>query len=122
MIYSIAISYTDSRGADKVKAFSAAAHSKHEALGDVFMTMTKVIVGDFVVKAWDIANDVDSLLDAIEDDVRAGKKIAAIKTHRAMTGLGLKESKAFVDAHYYDWPKDADRDEIASRNQAFSDM
>ncbi len=104
-MFSIAISYTDSRGNDKVKAFMVSAASKHEALGEAFMTMTKVIVGDFVVKGWDIASDMGTLLDAIEDDVRAGKKIAAIKTHREMTGASLRESKDFVDAHYYDWPK-----------------
>jgi len=105
-MFSIAISYTDSRGSDKVKAFMINAAMPHEALGEAFMTMSRVIMGDFVVKGWDIASDMGSLLDAIEDDCRAGKKIAAIKTHRAMTGLGLKESKAFVDDHYYDWPKD----------------
>jgi len=104
-MYSIAVSYTDSRGNDKVRAFTSTAASKHEALGEAFMSMTKVIVGDFVVKAWDIADDVDSLLDAIEENVRAGKKIAAIKIHREMTGASLRESKDFVDAHYYDWPK-----------------
>ena len=115
-MFSIAISYTDSRGNDKVKAFMITAETKHEALGEAFMTMTNVIVGDFVVKAWDIASDLGSLLDAIEDDCRAEKKIAAIKTHRAMTGLGLKESKAFVDAHYYDWPKNVDNEVVAGRS------
>ena len=105
-MFSIAISYTDSRGNDKVKAFNFNAATKHEALGEAFMTMTRVVMGDFVVKGWDIAADMGSLLDAIEEDCRAGKKIAAIKTHRAMTGAGLQESKAFVDDHYYDWPHD----------------
>ena len=109
-MFSIAISYTDSRGNDKVKAFTSTADTKHEALGEVFMLMTKVIVGDFVVKAWDIADDEEALLAAIEPEVRAERKIAAIKIHRSMTGLGLKESKAFVDAHYYDWPKNDELD------------
>jgi hypothetical protein len=105
-MFAIAISYTDSRGNDKVRAFASNAGSKHEALGEVFMTMTKVIIGDFVVKAWDIADDEVALLAAIEEEVRAGKKIAAIKTLRALTGSTLKEAKVFVDDHYYDWPKD----------------
>jgi len=104
-MYSVAVSYTDSRGNDKVRAFTSTAGSKHEALGEAFMLMTKVIIGDFVVKAWDIANDVAAILDAIEANVRAGKKIAAIKIHREMTGASLRESKDFVDSHYYDWPK-----------------
>lgn len=104
-MFAIAVSYTDSRGNDKVRAFASIADSKHEALGAAFMTMTKTIVGDFVVKGWDITAGVEDLLAAIEPDIRAGKKIAAIKIHRALTGATLRESKDFVDAHYYDWPK-----------------
>ena len=114
-MFSIAISYTDSRGKDKVKAFASNADTKHEALGEVFMIMTKTLVGDFVVKGWDITAGMDDVLAAIEVDVRAGKKIAAIKTHREMTGASLRESKAFVDSHYYDWPKDIDNDILAGR-------
>lgn len=31
------------------------------------------------------------------DHLRDGKKVYAIKAYRAHTGLGLKESKAFID-------------------------
>ena len=40
---------------------------------------------------------VDTLLDAM----KTGKKIEAIKAYRAMTGIGLKESKDAVEKYYY---------------------
>lgn len=46
--------------------------------------------------------DMDTLekmhLTAIKDELRAGRKIEAIKLHRQQTGVGLKESKEYVEA------------------------
>jgi hypothetical protein len=100
-MFAIAVSYTDSRGNDKVKAYMESGDSKHEALGKVFMTMTRTIVGDFVLKGWDIAPDEDSLVAVIRPELEAGRFIAAIKALRAHTGWGLKESKAFCDRYRY---------------------
>jgi hypothetical protein len=38
------------------------------------------------------------LADAVEDSLRAGKKVEAIKRYRNLTGLGLKEAKDAVEA------------------------
>lgn len=100
-MFSIAISYTDNRGNDKIKAFTSLAATKHEALGEVFMGMTTSIVGDFVVKAWDIADDEGTLIDIIKPELAAGRFIAAIKALRAHTGWGLKESKNFCERFRY---------------------
>jgi len=102
-MYSIAISYTDSRGNDKLKAYTSLAATKHEALGEVFMSMTKNIVGDFVVKAWDIADDEDTLIAVIKPELQAGRFIAAIKALRSHTGWGLKESKNFCERYRYNF-------------------
>ena len=96
-MFSIAISYTDSRGNDKVKAFTSMAATKHEALGEVFMSMTTSVMGDFVVNGWDIADDESTLIEVIKPALSNGRFIEAIKDLRAHTGWGLKESKAFVD-------------------------
>ena len=99
-MYAVAISYTDSRGNDKVKAFQFSVDSEVEALGKTFMSMTKSIVGDFVVKAWDVVASEDLMIDIITPMALAGKKILAIKTLRDSTGLDLKSAKNFVDTHY----------------------
>lgn len=40
----------------------------------------------------------DDQVDAIRDSLFRGNKIEAIKHYREATGLGLAESKAFIDA------------------------
>lgn len=40
----------------------------------------------------------DTLLNEIEEALRAGDKITAIKLYRAATGLGLRESKDEIEA------------------------
>jgi len=37
-------------------------------------------------------------LSGIQEQLRAGKKIEAIKLYREQTGLGLKEAKDFIDS------------------------
>jgi ribosomal protein L7/L12 len=105
-MFAIAISITDSRGNDKVKAFMSNARTETEALGEAFIQLSKL--GEaFIVLGWDIAPDEESLLNAIEMHVRAGQKIPAIKALREIKKYGLREAKEFVDAHWYDWPKDS---------------
>ena len=41
----------------------------------------------------------EEALDAVEEMLRSGRKIAAIKRVRSETGLGLKEAKEAVEAH-----------------------
>ncbi|MCU0792348.1 MAG: ribosomal protein L7/L12 [Opitutaceae bacterium] len=43
-------------------------------------------------------NLTDAQLNSISDALRAGDKIAAIKLHREVTGLGLKEAKDEIEA------------------------
>jgi hypothetical protein len=108
-MYSIAISYTDSRGNDKVRAFCSDATSEAEAIGAAFMDMADGRDA-YVVTGWDAVADTDTLLAAIEAHVRAGKKIPAIKALREVKKWDLRKAKKFVDDHWYDWPRTVSND------------
>ena len=43
----------------------------------------------------------ETKLGAMLSAMQQGKKIDAIKEHRAMTGYGLKESKDFIEKYWY---------------------
>jgi ribosomal protein L7/L12 len=109
-MFAIAISYTDSRGNDKVKAFMSYEATETAALGEAFMNMSKM-TDAYTVRGWDVALNDEMLLAAIKPSVIDGRKIEAIKIYRKLTGAGLRESKAFVDAHMYDWNTEAEADE-----------
>jgi ribosomal protein L7/L12 len=104
-MFAIAISYTDSRGNDKVKAFLSHEAKETAALGEAFTSMSRMSDA-YTVTGWDVGVNDESLIAAIKDDVINGRKIAAIKTYRALTGAGLMESKGFVEEHMLDWKED----------------
>ena len=101
-MFAIAISYTDSRGNDKVKAFMSHEATETAALGEAFTAMS-TLKDAYVVRGWDIAVNDEMLLAAIKPSILEGRKIEAIKIYRKLTGADLRESKAFVDAHMNDW-------------------
>jgi ribosomal protein L7/L12 len=108
IMFAIAISYTDSRGNDKVKAFLSHEATETAALGEAFTAMSKM-TDAYTVRGWDVGVNDEMLLEAIKPSVIDGRKIEAIKIYRKLTGEGLKESKGFVDAHMNDWSDESDR-------------
>jgi hypothetical protein len=108
IMFAIAISYTDSRGNDKVKAFMSHEATETGALGEAFMSMSKM-TDAYTVRGWDVGVNDEMLLEAIKPSILEGRKIEAIKIYRKLTGEGLRESKAFVDAHMYDWADESER-------------
>ena len=42
-------------------------------------------------------------LDYLFDSIKDGRKIDAIKAHRALTGMGLKESKDAIESLLVNW-------------------
>jgi hypothetical protein len=104
MIFAVAISMQDSRGNEKVRAFSMDAKNRAAALGESFIRLSHS--GEaFIIKGWDISSCGDEvLLDAIRPHVIDRKKIRAIKAMREVDwSYGLREAKEFVEAHWYDW-------------------
>jgi ribosomal protein L7/L12 len=104
-MFAVAISLVDSRGNERVIAFSSDANTEVAALGEAFTWLADGRDA-FVVKGWDVAPSEALLLEAIEPHVRAGKKMAAIKALREVKKWDLRKAKAFVDSHWYDWPRD----------------
>ena len=52
-----------------------------------------------IAKQVGVPNTVtDEVRDELKDLVLKGKKIEAIKKYRKLTGIGLKEAKAYVDS------------------------
>jgi ribosomal protein L7/L12 len=107
-MFAIAISYTDSRGNDKVKAFLSHAPTETAALGEAFTNMSKM-TDAYTVRGWDVGVNDETLLAAIKPSILDGRKIEAIKIYRKLTGEGLRESKFFVDAHMNDWADESER-------------
>jgi ribosomal protein L7/L12 len=101
-MYAIAISYTDSRNVDKVKAFLSHEATETAALGEAFTAMSRM-KDAYTVNGWDVGVNDEMLLEAIKPSILEGRKIEAIKIYRRLTGTGLRESKAFVDDHMNDW-------------------
>jgi ribosomal protein L7/L12 len=95
-IYAVAVNLEDlDSGLITLQQTSVAAENRFEAIGravDRFLSEGSLIHSYKVT-----INDGQENLSEVIDFLLEGKKIAAIKCYREMTGIGLKEAKDAVD-------------------------
>ena len=85
-------------GAMDLKLRCVEAVSREEAVGMGFDIFQAFGVTIHKVTAIRVLTGDDSSLARYMDEVRAGRKIGAIKMYREDTGVGLRDAKEFIDA------------------------
>lgn len=101
MMYAVAIAVEDCEGVAKAHSFAVTeAHSHEEAIGKALWDNTEINIADVMsidvtqaIPTWDFKN----LTEEIKHMWTGDNKIKCIKRVRELTGMGLKDSKTFVE-------------------------
>lgn len=84
---------------DKIKFGHLMAYLGHLSIGRTFTLNEVYDIHQTIVDGMQLGYD-DRLMSDMLAAMKSGRKIDAIKAHRAMSGFGLKESKDFIEQHW----------------------
>jgi hypothetical protein len=95
-IYAVAVAVESNNGAVDVKLRTVDAVSREEAIGKGYEYYNDLDLTIHKVTAIRVVAGQDADAPYIEE-LRNGRKIAAIKMYREDTGVGLREAKEYID-------------------------